>query len=52
VFLAIDIDFATLEQEKDWPLLLEAIWDVSGGAASDASMELVHSLIVGPRRMH
>src|SRR5258705_3283933 len=34
VFLAIGIDFARLEQEKDWPRLLEAIWDASGSALS------------------
>jgi hypothetical protein len=52
VFLAIDIDFAALEQEKDWPVLLEAIWDASRGAVSEASIELARSLIVGPPTMH
>jgi hypothetical protein len=53
VFLAIgSIDTTGLEQEKDWPTLLEAIWDASGGKVSEASLEFARTLIVGPRLEH
>jgi len=52
VFLAIDMDFASLEQERDWPRLLEAIWDASVGHVSQESLEFARSLMAGRQRMH
>ena len=52
VLLAIDIDFANLEQEGAWPRLLEAIWDASAGAVSQESLEFARSLMAGPPRTH
>jgi hypothetical protein len=53
VLLAVDnIDLSGLEREKNWPALLEAIWDAAAGRTSEASLAFVRSLVVGSQQMH